>query len=77
MAAVLAGSLGWLLVRRRRRSDARDARVKAARTGHAPAAQPSANGERHSEEKARPKPAGTTTAIVRRDDPPRRSGPGR
>ncbi|MDP9848496.1 MFS transporter [Streptosporangium lutulentum] len=70
MAAVLAGSLGWLLVRRRRRSDARDARVKAARTGHAPAAQPSANGERHSEEKARPKPAGTTTAIVRRDDPP-------
>jgi MFS family permease len=69
MAAVLAGSLGWLLVRRRRRSDARDARVQAARSGDAPD-RSSANGERHSEERIRPEAAGTTTAIVRRDDPP-------
>ncbi|GAA3090699.1 hypothetical protein GCM10017600_46740 [Streptosporangium carneum] len=39
MAAVLGGSLGWLLVRRRRRTDARDARVEAARA-EASAARP-------------------------------------
>ena len=70
MATVLAGSLGWLLARRRRRSDARDAKVKAARADHTPDAPSSTNGERHSEERIRPEPAGTTTAIVRRDDPP-------
>lgn len=76
MAAALGGSLGWLLVRRRAVVRARDARVEAARTaasdgsgdpedpadldGRSPAPR-----ERH-----RPEPAGTTTAVVRREDPP-------
>ncbi|GAA4225845.1 hypothetical protein GCM10023075_24450 [Streptosporangium album] len=74
MAAALGGSLGWLLLRRRRRSDARDARVEAARAagpragsdaGTAPDDRPAAPRER-----PWPDPPGTTTAVVRRDDPP-------
>ncbi|MFF3443127.1 MFS transporter [Streptosporangium sp. NPDC002721] len=83
MAAVLAGSLGWLLVRRRRRVREVDARVEAAR-GPRPAPSgphPATNGERPSRDAtpeeheepegwARPRPAGTTTAVVHHGDPP-------
>ncbi|MFC4060290.1 MFS transporter, partial [Planomonospora corallina] len=44
MAAVLAGSLGWLLLRRRRRLEARDARARAARAAaHAQAPPPASS----------------------------------
>ncbi len=77
MAAVLAGSLGWLLVRRRRRVREVDARVEAARDARpAPSGpHPATNGERPSrdatpEERAGPRPAGTTTTVVHHGDPP-------
>ncbi|MGS2645342.1 MFS transporter [Streptosporangium sp. LJ11] len=77
MAAVLAGSLGWLLVRRRRRVREVDARVEAARDARpAPSGpHPATDGERPSrgatpEERARPRPAGTTTTVVHHGDPP-------
>ncbi|MEU7989438.1 MFS transporter [Streptosporangium canum] len=77
MAAVLGGSLGWLLVRRRGRVQARDARVEAARAGapDAPDAPgtPAAPADDRSpapRERRRPDAAGTTTAVVRREDPP-------
>ncbi|WP_433246601.1 MFS transporter [Streptosporangium sp. CA-135522] len=81
MAAVLGGSLGWLLVRRRRRLDARDARVEAAHgprpaapgdEADAPGARPEASEDPEPApwERRRPDSAGTTTAVVRREDPP-------
>ncbi|MFF5208027.1 MFS transporter [Streptosporangium sp. NPDC000396] len=87
MAAVLGGSLGWLLVRRGRRTRARDAKVEAARAAGADARSsasgapsPSSTPDAPSSapdtaspapwETPRPKPAGTTTAVVRRDDSP-------
>ncbi|WP_307827468.1 MFS transporter [Planomonospora sp. ID82291] len=100
MAALLAGSLGWLVVRRRARVRARDARARAARaaaadssrgpegpegsddpgrrdpqeapeSGPAPAP-PGPEAAGRGRGKARPgkRPAGTTTAVVRRGEPP-------
>ncbi|MGC5015968.1 MFS transporter [Streptosporangium sp. DT93] len=81
MAAVLAGSLGWLLFRRRGRVRDVEARVEAAR-GTSPAASPApddartGNGSAHSGRSAhtdawgRPRPAGTTTVVARHADPP-------
>ncbi|MBB4917615.1 MFS transporter [Streptosporangium saharense] len=59
MAVVLAGSLVWLLVRRRRRVDARDARVEEARASQPQAEQPTPESA----------PGNTTTTVVRRDVP--------
>ncbi|MEU8206242.1 MFS transporter [Streptosporangium sp. NPDC049046] len=77
MSVVLAGSLGWLLVRRRGRVKEVDARVEAARgPRHSPSGpHPTANGERPSsdgtpEERVGSRPAGTTTAVVHHGDPP-------
>lgn len=80
MAAALGGSLGWLLLRRRRRSDARDAKVEAARAAaprtqasDGPASGAPAPDDRPAagpRERSWPEPQGTTTAVVRRDDPP-------
>ncbi|WP_307845126.1 MFS transporter [Planomonospora sp. ID67723] len=70
MTVVLAGSLGWLLLQRRRRIRARDARIAAARAA-APAEAPAAARKAGS---SAPAPGnrsgGTTTTVVRRDDPP-------
>ncbi|GII02901.1 MFS transporter [Planobispora takensis] len=68
MAVVLAGSLGWLLVRRRRRIHARDARVAAARA--ASGEQGQGQGQEQEPAPRRNRPEGTTTTVVRRDDPP-------
>lgn len=114
MAVLLGGSLGWLVVRRRRRISARDARVRAARAATTTASDdprsgsgvPDASGASSAAtspaagdaapspapdvgsespearsagsdtrrptpwERRRPETGGTTTAIVRRDDPP-------
>ncbi|MFF4412304.1 MFS transporter [Streptosporangium sp. NPDC001559] len=79
MAVVLAGSLGWLLVRRRRRVDARDARVEAARaTRPRPEQEPENDPEERAERRPEERPAPTagngsghtTTTVVRRDAPP-------
>ncbi|GGL45683.1 MFS transporter [Planomonospora parontospora] len=95
MSAVLAGSLGWLVVRRRARIRVRDARARAARAavpdpphgpadhedhgdpeeepGPEPAAPPHGpDATRREAGPARPRkrPAGTTTAVVRRGEPP-------
>ncbi|MER7211409.1 MFS transporter [Streptosporangium sp. NPDC000239] len=83
MAVVLAGSLGWLLVRRRRRVDARDARVEAARAARPrpeqdPEQDPGKDPEEHTEQRPEERPASpvgngsghTTTTVVRRDAPP-------
>ncbi|MEU4834448.1 MFS transporter [Streptosporangium sp. NPDC023615] len=80
MAVGLAGSLGWLLVRRRGRVREVEARVEAARGSSSAASAPDdardGDGSTHSGRSAhqdawgRPRPAGTTTAVVRHTDPP-------
>ncbi|MEV4747430.1 MFS transporter [Streptosporangium sp. NPDC049248] len=77
MTVVLAGSLGWLLVRRRRRVREVDARVEAARdpgTSH-PGPRPAEGTERFardgvSAEWVRPRAAKTATVVVRPENAP-------
>ncbi|MFS1301749.1 MFS transporter [Streptosporangium longisporum] len=71
MSAVLAGSLGWLLVRRRGRVRDVEARVEAARGTSSPDDVPApAGGSSPQDAWGRPWPGGTTTAVVRHADPP-------
>lgn len=72
MAVVLAGSLGWLLVRRRERVREMDSRIAAEPS---PAEPSSGTGERFardgvSAEWVRPRPSGTTTVVVRHENVP-------
>ncbi|GAA3442526.1 hypothetical protein Pve01_21530 [Planomonospora venezuelensis] len=69
MAAVLAVSLGWLLLRRRARIRERDARVAAARAA-APRRAPAAPGAESGAARPESRNGGTTTTVVRRGDPP-------
>ncbi|GIH78502.1 hypothetical protein Plo01_49310 [Planobispora longispora] len=76
MAVVLAGSLGWLLVRRRVRVQARDARVEAARSAETePVPQEEAGTRREGPPRQEPGKGGPRKGGSGKEEPRQEAGP--